>query len=341
MPDLFTWSSTLNYPLTYTSTETLIKTMIFGIHKMLLDTGLWSVYKSSAFVGGVQTAGLGNLFSATYVASEWVYHAVDHSWCTYYNVGLGVYLTLDCSAPIVVGQGHSPELWCAPGEPTGAGTISARPTHAFEWGYENGVSLGQFRLITGNTYVPHFMNMVYSSRGDFWIWVYEVSKTFETFGMACTQITNPDPVVGDNYPTMTFACFENTTSGAFYAPHVTTGSYKAWKGRTGGGIIVQGSGTPTLFFSGLHRYDYTNFISPQYYWNPGATNRHKQLIVPFDLYVIDAAAVYTDYKGRLPDVEMSPTYARGTPLEKTGTVTRRSIHNLWLPGMPAAGPNKG
>ncbi len=342
MADLFTWSSILNYPLTYTSTETLIKTMIFGIHKMLLDTNLWSVYKCSAFVGGEQTIGFGeSLFSSTYVASEWVYHAVNHSWCTYYNAGLGIYLTLDCSAPIVVGQGHSPEFWYAPGEPTGGGTISTRPTHAFEWGYENGTGSGQLKLITGTTYVPHFMNMVYSSRGDFWLWVYEKEKIYETFGMACTQISNPDPVVGDNYPAVTYAYFENTV-GALYAPHVFSGSYRGWKGRTGGGLLVGHTpSTPTLYFGGLNRSDATTLISPNYYWNYGAVGRHKHLIVPFDLYVIDTSAIYTDYKGRLPDVEMCAPLARGMPLEQTGTVTRRAIHSLWLPGMPAAGPNKG
>jgi hypothetical protein len=317
--------------------------MIFGIHKMLLDTGLWTVYKSSAFVGGGQTAGLGNLFSPTYVASEWVYHAVNHSWCTYYNVGLGIYLTLDCNAPIIVSQGYAPELWCAPGEPTGAGTISARPTHAFEWGYSDGTGAGQFRLISGSPYVPHFINMVYSSRGDFWLWAYELGETLETFGMACTKIADPDPVVGDNYPTITYAYFDNAY-GAFASGPLLGGNYRAWKGRTGGGALVDYTYAPYIHFNGLVRWDATGGntpISPYLYWPGEGANRHKHLITPFDLYVSDVSAIYTDYKGRLPDVEIGPYLARGTPREQTGTVTRRSIDNLWLPGMPTAGPSKG
>jgi hypothetical protein len=150
-----------------------------------------------------------------------------------------------------------------------------------------------------------------------------------------------DPDVGDNYPVVTYA-HDDRSSGAFNSSSVL--SSIGWRGRTAGGHLV----SLTLTISGFVRGDATYGggiyeISALKYW-PGiaGTHRSRIIMIPIDLYVVDTAYVYTDYKGRLPDVTATSSNLQiGYPLEIDGSpVTRRAVGGLWMPGMPTSGPVK-
>lgn len=341
MPDILTWNSDLDNVTADSSTVLLTsKSLLFELHKALLATGAWVAVTSCAFVGGFQTVGAGNLFSPTFVATEWVNAAspTNHSWIQYYCAGLDIYFTIDVVSSVAA---YAPAAFYFCKEaPTVAGLITTRPSNAsMEWGH-----IVNYSQINDNTANVNKLNMVYSTRGDFWVWTYRTGgsgvPTHESWAVVCTGIADPDPVYGDNYPVVTYMYY--STAGAFS----NIWGYGAWRGRTAGGSLTGGtSGNTSPYMTQMVRADasYETYgPSPLVYWPIGGGQWRKKFpYIPIDLYVVDTTAPYslTDYKGRLPDVAMgSGNIAHGAPMDNP--VTRRAIHYVWLPGMPLAGPTR-
>ncbi len=340
MTDILTWNSDLDNVTADSSTVLLLsKSILFELHKALLATGAWVAVTSCAFVGGFQTVGAGNLFSPTFVATEWVNAAspTNHSWIQYYCAGLDIYFTIDVST---VAPSAPAQFYFCKEAPTVAGLITTRPSNAsMEWGYT-----GNYNQLSDNTANTNKLNMVYSTRGDFWVWTYRTGGTsppaHESWACGCTQIADPDPVYGDNYPTISYMYY--SASGGFG----NIWGYSGFRGRTAGGALLGGiNGTISPYLSQMVRSDATFDAygpHPLVYWPIGGGQWRKKFpYIPIDLYVVDVTAPYafTDYKGRLPDIAMgSGNIGHGAPMDNP--VTRRAIHYLWLPGMPLAGPTR-
>jgi hypothetical protein len=245
---------------------------------------------------------------------------------------LDIYFTIDLNTITVYAPA---QFYFCKEAPTVAGLTTTRPTNlSMEWGYTN------YNQLNDNTANVNKLNMVYSTRGDFWVWTYRTGgpslPTYECWALVCTGIADPDPVYGDNYPVVTYMYYD--VQGGFS----NIWGYLGWRGKTAGGTPLIDT---SKYLCQLVRADCTYGIygpTPLLKWPSGGGQWRKKFpYIPIDLYAVDATSPYsmTDYKGRLPDVGMgSGNLVHGAPMDNP--VTRRAIHHMWLPGMPLAGPTR-
>lgn len=321
MADILTWASDLdNAPNDISTSLLMSKSMLFQIFMMLKGAG-WTVVGSCApdDAGANWTAGmdgvdrLGDVWSPL----RWVAAApgTNHTWFVLYHATLGHSICVDLNsvnaaypAIFVVAK----TAFVATANPL----LTYRPASVDEW-----LMTTTSHTLHDGVLVTNRIHMIYATRGDFLIWTSKSGTILNNTCLGLFKLEDLDPVVGDNYPVVSYSVWSAST--ALLTSTLTNAT--AWRGRTGGGYL-----------SGLKGDTLDNFA----YWPVGGGQWRKTFpSIPIVIWVDDNGRNWGDYKGILPDITHGPLQANGAPMDSP--VTRRIVGNMWLPGMPIAGPTYG
>ena len=328
------WSPDIdNIPDDYSTVLRLSQSTGFQSWRAFLATGLYACKGSSdgstAGMDDVDRLSNGGVFNAALWGRA--APASPHAWGVVYSALFGLWICMDVSG----GADNYAITWVFSRTPFTGGSTSARPSagNDNEWSY---VAASGFAM-NDNTASLFRLHMVYSERGDFWMWNSKTGSNTDYWALGALKLVPPAGYPATDANDIVTYCNSSGTAATAahgYGALFNGGTGGQWRGRTGGGTLCAGT-DPYLAAYASGFVGNTNAAAMVAMPATGGQWSHAYVAMPIDIYVY--STTWGDLKGSLPDITAAPWgLPRGYP--NSNPCTRRAFGALWLPGMDAVAP---